>query len=74
MRRGKRPGYGKFASNRTLGGSRLKIIGIITSKESEPRGPGIDFTPEGWLLQSHNPWNNGMVEKWNIGNHKRMIV
>jgi hypothetical protein len=27
----------------------------IIRKESELRGLGIDFTPEGWFLQSHNP-------------------
>jgi hypothetical protein len=44
------------------------------SKESEPRGPGFGFTPEGWSLPLGIQWNDGMVEKWNIGDQKRMMV
>jgi hypothetical protein len=33
------------------------------SKESWPRGPTFDFTPEGWCLPLGNQWNNGMSEK-----------
>jgi hypothetical protein len=46
---------------------------IIKCKESWPRGPGFDFIPEGWCLPLNNQWNNGMVEKWNIGYKKRMM-
>ena len=46
----------------------------LGSKESWPRGPGFDFTPEGWFWPSDNPWNNGMVESWNIGYQKRMMI
>jgi hypothetical protein len=42
-------------------------------KESWPRGPGFDFTPEVWRLPLDNQWNNGMVEKWNIGYEKRIV-
>ncbi len=41
------------------------------SKESGPRGPGFDFTPEGWSLLLDFQWNDGMVEYWNIGYKKR---
>jgi hypothetical protein len=44
------------------------------SKESGPRGPGFDFTPEGCCLLSDKQWNNGMMEKWNIGVVKWMMV
>jgi hypothetical protein len=30
--------------------------------------------PQGWCVPIYNHWNNGMVEKWNIGNQKRMRV
>jgi len=38
----------------------------ILSRESCRGGPGFNFTPEGWFWLSDNPWNNGMMEKWNI--------
>jgi hypothetical protein len=46
---------------------------IKSSKESWPRGSGFDIIPEGWCLPLDNQWNNGMVEKWNIGYEKRMM-
>jgi hypothetical protein len=45
-----------------------------TGKESWLRGPGFDFTPEGRCLPLDSQWNNGMVEKWNIGYEKWMIA
>jgi hypothetical protein len=50
-----------------------KNEGLLEYKESWPC-PGFDFSPEGWWLPSANQWNNGMVEKWNIGYDKRMLV
>ena len=44
---------------------------IKISKESEPIGPGIDFTPEGWRLPFDAQWNDGIVEKWNSGYKNR---
>ena len=40
-------------------------------KESWPRRTVFDFTPERWCLPLGSQWNNGMVEKWNIGYEKR---
>jgi hypothetical protein len=37
-------------------------------------GPGSDLIPEGWCLPKDTQWNNGMVEKWNIGYEKRMMA
>jgi hypothetical protein len=34
------------------------------NKESGLRGPGFDFTPEGWCLLSDNQWNDGKMEYW----------
>jgi hypothetical protein len=44
------------------------------SRESWPKGPSFDFTPEGRCLPLYSQWNNGMVEKWNIGYEKRMMA
>jgi len=42
--------------------------------QSRPGGPGADFTPKGgWSWPLNIQWNNGMVEKWNIGYEKRMM-
>jgi hypothetical protein len=43
-----------------------------TGKESWPREPDFDFTPKGWFCLSDNTWNNGMMEKWNIGDQRGM--
>jgi hypothetical protein len=34
----------------------------LISKESGPRKPGFDFSPEGWRLPLDVQWNDGMVE------------
>jgi hypothetical protein len=31
------------------------------SKESGPRRPGFDFTPEGWILPLDVQWNGGIM-------------
>jgi len=41
---------------------------INTSKESWLRGPGFDFTSEGWCLPLYNQWKNGI---W--GEQRRMM-
>jgi hypothetical protein len=55
---------------------------ILKGKESWPigdpalvcgGGPGFDFTPERWCLLLDDQWNNGMLEKWNIGFDRRMM-
>ena len=39
MRQGKEPGYGKFDSNRTLGGLRLKILELQINREYQITNP-----------------------------------
>jgi hypothetical protein len=41
------------------------------SRKSCPNGLGIDFPTEGLFWPSDSQWNNGMLEKWNIGYKKR---
>jgi hypothetical protein len=43
------------------------LLTIDQSNESEPRGPGFDFTPEGWSLPSSVDWNDGMMGCWSSG-------
>jgi hypothetical protein len=43
------------------------------NKDSRPRRPGFSIVPAGWCLRLDKPWNNGMVEKWNIGYLQRMM-
>ena len=37
-----------------------RFLENFVSKESGPRGPGFDCTPQGWCLLVE--WNAGMVE------------
>jgi len=41
----------------------------LGSKEYGPRGPGFDFTPEGWSLPLDVKWNDGMskIRLWRSG-------
>jgi hypothetical protein len=50
------------------------VYPAFKSKASWPRGPGFDFTPEGWCLSLDTRWNDGMVEKWNNGYEKWMMA
>jgi hypothetical protein len=40
---------------------------ILKKADNLGQGASFDFIQEGWLLPAGNPWNDGMVEKWNIG-------
>jgi len=44
-----------------------------SSKDPGPEDPAL-FHPRGVEFALDSEWNNGMVEKWNIGNQKRMTV
>jgi len=39
-------------------------------KEYCAKGLGFDSSPNGWPLPEDSTWNNGMMEKWNIGDQQ----
>ena len=65
-----RPGLHLLSCRRGVPENVVQYLIWQISKASWPRGPGFDFTPEGWCLSLDTQWNNGMVEKWNNGYEK----